>query len=88
MNREEIQKALEDLDVTVVLADGLDEAFLGITDDSPPRAVYDQKKIIDILVTRDGMTEEEAEEFFSYNISGAYVGEQTPLYVHRLDEFL
>ena len=88
MNREEIQKALEDLDVTVVLADGLDEAFLGITDDSPPRAVYDQKKIIDLLMTRDGMSEEEAEEFFDYNIGGAYVGEQTPVYVHRLEEFL
>jgi len=88
MNREQIQKALEDLDVAVVLADGLDEAFLGITDDSPPRAVYDQKKIIDLLMARDGMSEEEAEEFFDYNIGGAYVGKQTPVYVHRLEEFL
>ena len=30
---------------------------------------------------RDGMTEEEAQEFFEFNIACAYVGEYTPIYM-------
>jgi hypothetical protein len=30
---------------------------------------------------RDGMTEEEAIEFFEFNVVGAYVGGGTPVYV-------
>ena len=29
------------------------------------------------------MTEEEAVEFFEFNIEGAYMGRMTPVYVHR-----
>ena len=36
-----------------------------------------------ILETRDGMTEEEAVEFFEFNIAGAYVGEYTPIYMYE-----
>ena len=30
---------------------------------------------------RDGMTQEEALEFFEFNVVGAWVGEQTPIFV-------
>jgi hypothetical protein len=46
-----------------------------------PIVVYDSAKVIDILIERDGMTHEEAEEFFSFNIEGAWVGEQTPVWL-------
>jgi hypothetical protein len=29
----------------------------------------------------DGMDDEEAEEFFAFNIIGAFVGEKTPLFI-------
>jgi hypothetical protein len=29
----------------------------------------------------EGMDEEQAQEYFSYNIAGAYVGEQTPVFL-------
>jgi hypothetical protein len=32
---------------------------------------------------RDGMTHEEAIEFFDFNIAGAYVGEYTPIYMYE-----
>ncbi len=35
---------------------------------------------------RDGMTDEEAIEFFEFNIKGAYMGEGTPLYYDDLHE--
>jgi hypothetical protein len=34
-----------------------------------------------VLVERDGMTAEEADEFLSFNTLGAYVGENGPLFV-------
>ena len=57
------------------------EAFLGVTNDDPPRAVYSEEKVLDVLVKRDGMSYEEAMEFFAFNIRGAYMGEQTPMYI-------
>ena len=32
---------------------------------------------------RDEMTYEEAYEFFSYNIIGAWVGEYTPVFIYK-----
>lgn len=67
----------------MIIADGLDEAIIGTS--TKDLAVYDIYKIIAILVARDGMTEEEALEFFEFNIDGSYMGEQTPIFVY-LDE--
>jgi hypothetical protein len=70
-------------DEPILLADGLDDALIGMTDDSPHRAVYSVRKILDILIVRDGMSEPEAVEFYEFNIAGAYVGEHTPVYVQH-----
>jgi hypothetical protein len=32
----------------------------------------------------EGMSEEDAMEHFSYNVSGAYVGEKTPIWCYDL----
>ena len=71
----------EELDVELLRADGLDTCIIGVTTKSPMRVVYDAEKIAALLVKRDGMTEEEAWEWFDFNIDGAYVGEQTPIYI-------
>ena len=47
------------------------------------RIVYSAEKIVDIL--SEDMTREEAEEFYEYNIMGAYMGEMTPIYVSKYD---
>ena len=47
-------------------------------------AVYDYEKCIQVLVERDGMTREDAEEFFDFNVVGAYVGENTPIFLYTL----
>jgi hypothetical protein len=49
----------------------------------PALVLYDAEKCIDILVKRDGMTEEEASEFFFFNTIGAWVGPGTPLFFWR-----
>lgn len=73
-------------DVETMMMDvTLDEAFVGIatTFGEKIRAVYDINKVIDLL-QRQGMTYEEAEEYFDYKIVGAYVGEQTPIFMHTM----
>ena len=64
-------------------ADGFEDALIGVAEvhNRPPLAVYDRDKCLNVLMDRDGMTEEEAEEFFTYNVSGSWVGEHTPIYV-------
>jgi hypothetical protein len=59
-------------------ADGFDDAVIGI-DDSTMRLIYSVNKCIDILV-EDGMTEEDAFDYFHYNTKNAWVGEQTPIW--------
>ena len=44
-------------------------------------AVYDIVKIISILEDKCGMSYDEANEWFDYNIAGAYMGENTPIFV-------
>ena len=71
-------------DYSILLADGLDEAFIGIGwQFNTPFAVYDRDKCIDILESQ-GMTPEEAQEYFYFNTQGAYVGEQTPIFLERI----
>jgi len=49
--------------------------------------VYDADKMIKVFVDRDGMSEEEANEYIVFNIEGAYIGEDTPVLVwQRYDE--
>ena len=45
---------------------------------------YDASKVIECLI-RDGMTEEEADDFFDFNIIGAYMGEHTPTFLWPLE---
>jgi hypothetical protein len=71
----------EDLDYEGLLfADGFDEAIIGVEERTCVVA-YDIDKIIEILM-RD-MTEDEAVEYFEFNILGAYVGEKTPVYIKK-----
>ncbi len=74
---------LAELNPDALLADGLEAALVGYTVNHhhPHVAVYDIDKCVDILVERDGMTHEEADEYLSFNTLGAYVGENGPLYV-------
>lgn len=75
--REELSAYHDDL----LFADGFDEAILGVAERIGMEAVvaYSTPKIIEILARE--MTEDEAIEYFEFNILGAYVGERTPVFV-------
>jgi hypothetical protein len=71
-------------EATFLFADGFDDCIVGVDLDSfgtdEPRIVYDRAACIASLA-KQGMTEEEAEEYFTFNVTGAYVGDQTPLFI-------
>lgn len=74
-----LSKILEDYE-DVLIADGFDDAVIGI-EPMTMRVVYDIDKVIEILMDQ-GMDNDEAIEYYEFNIVGAYVGEQTPLFVN------
>jgi hypothetical protein len=83
-NREHIEDIAEALDQNILLADGFDEALIGYADSWSSdcrclKAVYSRNKCIEILM-RD-MDEIDAEEYFEFNVAGAYMGPNTPIYV-------
>ena len=45
------------------------------------RLCYDYDKCVQVFVDRDGMSLEDAEEYFQFNVLGAYVGDRTPVFL-------
>lgn len=66
-----------------ILLDNLEEAIIGIVEEfgNGKRILYSKSKILSILQIRDGMTEQESEEFYDYNILGLYAGENNPIFL-------
>lgn len=86
MKSEEIKQIIlsEYLDYAddILLADGFDEAFIGIVKGAghEPKACYDQDKCIKILM-EEGLSEEDAVDHFDY-IIGSYVGSFSPMFLY------
>lgn len=68
----------------LILWPDLASAIVGVVESNghPVRVVYDHAKIIQIFMERDGMTAEDAEEFYQFNVHGAYHGTQTPVVLY------
>jgi hypothetical protein len=66
-----------------ILLDNLEEAIIGVVEEfgNGRRILYSKSKILSILQIRDGMTEQESEEFYDYNILGLYAGEQNAIFL-------
>ena len=77
------------LEESVLKVDGFDDAIVGISEGISIQhnsvLIYDRDKIIDTLMNRDGMTDEEAIEYYEYNIAGAYMGEKTPIFMEKIE---
>lgn len=76
---EDLKQAIVSKNPDAMLVDGHDDALAGY--DTRGRAIYRIEDIVRTLMERDGMTEEEAVEFFDFNIECAYVGQFTPIYM-------
>ena len=65
--------------------DGFDDCYLGVGESyaENPALIYDYEKIIQQL-KQDGMSDEEAQEYYEYNILGSYIGEKMPIFLSRI----
>jgi len=81
MNTDEKLEMLEELIPEAKLMDGYNDCIIGICRRFGMEDVvlYDQGKVIENLMS-DGMTHEEAHEFFEFNQIGAWVGDNTPAF--------
>ena len=66
-----------------ILFEGLDDAIVGYSDvwvgnSKVYRAVYSGEKMVELFMNQ-GMTDEQAREWISFNVEGAYLGESTPV---------
>ena len=64
-------------DEEILKADGFDDAIIGI-EENDTRLIYSVSKCLKIL--EQEMSELDAMEYFTFNVSGAYVGEKTPIW--------
>lgn len=65
-----------------IIADGFDTAIIGVEENSM-RVIYSISKCIAILT--ENMCEEDAIEYFNFNVSGANVGDKTPIWCMDLN---
>ena len=77
---EQLKETIGEYNPEALFADGHDHAIMGYSSDG--RVVYSADQIIGGRMNQ-GMTNEEAVEYFHFNIEGAYVGEFTPIYMYE-----
>lgn len=74
-----LQQILEKFDgEEIIIADGFDEAIIGI-EESSMRVIYSVTKCLDVIEA-EGMSDEDALEHFYFNVQGSYIGEKTPIF--------
>ena len=87
-----LREALAEENPDALYADGFDEAFAGIVRryGQAPLACYDRAACIQILMSESvdaeaplpaSVTQEEAEEYFDFNVIGAFMGPGTPVFI-------
>ena len=84
-----IVEILTDENPDAIIYDGMDDALIGVYRGDLARqdmqgtaiAIYSYVKFIQIYIERDGMSEEEAIEFFDYNVDGLILGKNQPIII-------
>ena len=78
-----IVEDIQEINPEAILCDGFNDAIIGMAEriNLGPVVAYSVEKMLDIMIARDGMTYEEALEYYDYNIAGAWLGDNTPIYI-------
>ena len=82
----EMRELVARMNRKALLADGLEDAFVGMIEraNGPSVACYDRGRIIEILQGNGDMSFNDAQEYFDFNVLGAYVGDNTPVFLTSL----
>lgn len=76
-----LKETISEHNPEALFADGFDESIMGYSSDG--KVVYSVDMIVGTLVNRDGMTPDEAIDYFNFNMECAYLGEYTPIYMYE-----
>jgi hypothetical protein len=84
-----IEVGYSDYSDKILLADGFDDAFIGVGDNAEgnPVAIYSIEKCLDILAEQFKDEEDpqsDAIDYFQFNVRCSYVGEFTPMFINTL----
>jgi hypothetical protein len=71
-------------ELELLQADGFDDAIIGLEPLSG-KVIYDIDMMVQVLVTQEELTHEDAIEYLDYNVLNAYVGENTPIYIQTIE---
>ena len=88
MTRQEIleeimERDLFEKDEYIILADGFEDAFLGVTAGKPIKVVYDYWKCLDSIIKSDGAEFDDAQDWLDEFIQEE-LGEHSPLYIKQI----
>lgn len=93
MNEKAIKEEIADINPEALFIDGFDgdkdglnEALIGFGSRCGMNdvAIYSVEKIIETLIIKYDMEEDDAQDWYDYNIEGAFLGENTPIFVFDL----
>ena len=70
---------LENPDAEFLSADGFDYAVIGF-ELKTDKLIYSYQKCLDILVSEEAMSYEDAVEWMGYNVMDSYMGDKTPIW--------
>ena len=76
---------ISEMNPEALFATGFEDCLVGYVEQaSKVLAAYSREKCINKLMADSDMTWDEAEEYFVFNVVGAYVGENTPVFLTLL----
>tara|TARA_R110000822_G_scaffold147696_3_gene286692 strand:- start:486 stop:752 length:267 start_codon:yes stop_codon:yes gene_type:complete len=70
-------------DEIVVLADGFEDAFVGVTITKPKKVIYDYWKCLDCIIKKEDLEFDEALDFLDEFVLED-LGRNTPIYIEQL----
>jgi hypothetical protein len=67
----------------MVLADGFEDAFIGVTVTTPKKVIYDYWKCLDCIIKKEGLDFDDALDFLEEFVEED-LGENTPIYIKKI----
>ena len=91
IDNEELREWVGQFNEDALVADGFEDAIIGIGErcGQPSLVAYDRGKCIEILAEQFSDDEDPyttAVEHFNFNVVGAWMGENTPIFITRWEE--
>ena len=80
--------SLKDIREDMVIFPDITKALIGYAEQygQEPQAIYDKEKVIEIF-QKQGMSREEALEYFYFNTLGIGLSEGTPIFLTKFEDF-